>query len=153
MSTGISYEERGQGPPLVFLHGVGGDAACWLPQLEAFGEDHRAIAWNMPGYGSSAPLPAMTFAALSNMLLRLFDQLEIERAHLVGHSMGGMVAQEWRPAPRSAAPTGAGSASYSRAGSRPSIGAERWPISRRSSSPDWSARHPIRPVSLGRSAV
>jgi 3-oxoadipate enol-lactonase len=95
MSARISYVERGQGAPLVFLHGIGGDAACWQPQLKAFSEDYRVLAWNMPGYGGSDPLPEMTFAGLAEALLRLLDRLEIERAHLVGHSMGGMVAQEF----------------------------------------------------------
>jgi 3-oxoadipate enol-lactonase len=95
MSGGIIYVERGQGAPLVFLHGIGGDAACWRPQIEAFSESNRAIAWNMPGYGGSAPLPEMTFPGLAEALLRLLDRLEVERAHLVGHSMGGMVAQEF----------------------------------------------------------
>ena len=95
MNSGITYAERGQGVPLVFLHGIGGDAACWQPQLEAFSDGYRAIAWNMPGYGGSAPLPEMTFAGLAEALLRLLDRLDIEGAHLVGHSMGGMVAQEF----------------------------------------------------------
>lgn len=94
MSLSVTYEERGQGTALVFLHGIGGDAACWRPQLEAFGERFRAIAWNMPGYRESAPLAEMTFPALADALLGLLDQLGIERAHLVGHSMGGMIAQE-----------------------------------------------------------
>ena len=95
MSGGITHEERGQGPPLLFLHGIGGDAACWRPQLEAFSDCYRALAWNMPGYGGSASLPEMTFAALAEALLRLLDRLDIARVHLVGHSMGGMVAQEF----------------------------------------------------------
>ena len=95
MSGGVTYAQRGQGAPLVFLHGIGGDAACWQPQLEAFSEGHRAIAWNMPGYAGSPALPEMTFPGLAEALLRLLDCLDIERAHLVGHSMGGMVAQEF----------------------------------------------------------
>ena len=95
MTAGITYVERGEGAPLVFLHGIGGDAACWQPQLEAFSERYRAVAWNMPGYGGSAPLREMTFPGLAEALLRLLDRLDIERAHLVGHSMGGMVAQEF----------------------------------------------------------
>jgi 3-oxoadipate enol-lactonase len=91
MST---HEERGQGAALVFLHGIGGDAGCWRPQLEGFGDRYRAIAWSMPGYGGAAPLGEMTFAGLADALARLLDRLGIERAHLVGHSMGGMVAQE-----------------------------------------------------------
>lgn len=95
MSVGITHEERGHGPPLLFLHGIGGDAACWRPQLAAFSEGYRALAWNMPGYGSSASLPEMTFAGLADALLGLLDRLDIARVHLVGHSMGGMVAQEF----------------------------------------------------------
>lgn len=95
MSGGVTYAQRGQGAPLVFLHGIGGDAACWQPQLEAFSEGYRALAWNMPGYGGSDSLPEMTFAGLAEALLRLLDRLDIEHAHLVGHSMGGMVAQEF----------------------------------------------------------
>jgi 3-oxoadipate enol-lactonase len=95
MSVGITHEERGQGPALLFLHGIGGDAACWRPQLEAFSDCYRALAWNMPGYGGSASLPEMTFPALAEALLRLLDRLDIARVHLVGHSMGGMVAQEF----------------------------------------------------------
>ena len=49
-------QERGQGPALVFLHGIGGDAACWRPQLDVLSHALRAIAWNMPGYGGAAPL-------------------------------------------------------------------------------------------------
>lgn len=96
MSPRIKFEERaGAGPPLVFLHGLGGDAACWRPQLVAFGGRHRAIAWDMPGYGGSEPLNEMTFPALAAALGELLDDLQIERAHLVGHSMGGMVGQEF----------------------------------------------------------
>lgn len=94
MSGGHTYEERGQGTALVFLHGIGGDAACWRPQLDAFGARYRAIAWNMPGYGGSAPLAATTFPALALALIELLDRLGIERTHLVGHSLGGMIAQE-----------------------------------------------------------
>jgi 3-oxoadipate enol-lactonase len=94
MSARLTWEERGQGPALVFLHGVGGDAACWRPQLEFFSQRHRAIAWNMPGYRGSAALAEMTFPALASALAALLDRLEIAQAHLVGHSMGGMIAQE-----------------------------------------------------------
>jgi 3-oxoadipate enol-lactonase len=95
MSPRVAFEERaGAGPPVVFLHGLGGDAACWRPQLEALGGRYRAIAWDMPGYGGSERLEAMTLPALAAALAALLDRLGIERTHLVGHSMGGMVAQE-----------------------------------------------------------
>jgi len=90
--------ERGGGPAVVFLHGIGGDATSWLPELEALSPRYRAIAWDMPGYGASPALPRMTFPALAAALKALLDSLDIHRAHLIGHSIGGMVAQEFAAA-------------------------------------------------------
>ena len=85
----------GIGPEAIFyLHGVGGDRTSFDAQIGAGGPGFAHIAWDMPGYGDSAALPEMTFAALAEAALRLIDALHIERAHLVGHSMGGMIAQE-----------------------------------------------------------
>ncbi len=86
--------ERGVGAPVVFLHGIGGDAASWLPELEALSAHCRAVAWDMPGYGGSPALPETSFPALAAALAALIDALGAERAHLVGHSIGGMVALE-----------------------------------------------------------
>lgn len=90
------YLERGTGDEaLVLLHGIGGRADVWEPQLEAFSTRYRVVAWYMPGYGGSPPLPEMTFPALADALETLLDALHSKRVHLVGHSMGGMVAQEF----------------------------------------------------------
>ena len=66
----FGYEAAGDPalPPLVFLHGIGGAARAWRGQLEAFGGRYRAIAWDMPGYGGSAPLAAVSIAALADAL-------------------------------------------------------------------------------------
>lgn len=95
MTAAPHHIEAGEGPPLVLMHGVGGDAHSWDMQLEHFGRSNRAIAWDMPGYGGSAPIAPMTFPALAESLAALLDALDIESAHLLGHSMGGMVAQEF----------------------------------------------------------
>lgn len=80
---------------LLLLHGIGGCAEVWRPQLDAFADRYAVVAWNMPGYGGSPPLPTMTFPALAAALEALLDSLSAKRIHLVGHSMGGMVAQEF----------------------------------------------------------
>ena len=95
MTVPVHHVEAGRGEAVVFLHGVGGDSASWVPQIDAFSADFRAIAWDMPGYGGSPALERMTFPALADSLLELLDRLELDRVHLVGHSMGGMVAQEF----------------------------------------------------------
>jgi 3-oxoadipate enol-lactonase len=95
VSEAPHHSERGQGPAVIFLHGIGGDAQSWLPELEALSERCRAIAWDMPGYGDSPALPRMTFPALAEILKDLLGKLGVERAHLVGHSIGGMVALEF----------------------------------------------------------
>jgi 3-oxoadipate enol-lactonase len=85
-----------QRPPVVLLHGVGGNKAQWAGQLEHLArEGWRAFAWDMPGYGASAaPDGDYSFEMLAGALGRLLDRHDIGRAILVGHSMGGMVALE-----------------------------------------------------------
>ncbi len=96
MSSGITYLASGRnGPPLVFLHGIGGDGGSFRAQLAHFGARFRTFAWNMPGYGGSDPSAPLTFPALAAALARLLDELEATPAHLVGHSIGGMIAQEF----------------------------------------------------------
>ena len=89
----IAYKARGEGSAIVFLHGVGGGAESWDAQLCAFGESRFALAWDMPGYGASRPLPAPDFAGWSQALAGWLDSLSIESCVLVGHSIGGMIAQ------------------------------------------------------------
>jgi pimeloyl-ACP methyl ester carboxylesterase len=90
-----AYRQAGDGPETVlYLHGVGGDRTSFDAQIGACGPGFSHIAWDMPGYGDSAALPEMTFPALAGAAVRMLDELGVERAHIVGHSMGGMIAQE-----------------------------------------------------------
>lgn len=88
----IAWREAGDGPPVVFLHGLGGTRTAWDPQLQVLGNRFRCIAWDMPGYGASAPLAELTFPAIADSLAGLLDALDIESADLVGLSFGGMHA-------------------------------------------------------------
>jgi 3-oxoadipate enol-lactonase len=93
----FGYEAAGdpKKPPLVFLHGIGGAARAWRAQVEAFGDRYRAIAWDMPGYGGSAPLGSVNIATLADALDEFLRQIGAIKPILVGHSIGGMIVQEW----------------------------------------------------------
>lgn len=90
-----AYRMVGSGPEtILYLHGIGGDRTSFDAQIGAFGPRYTHIAWDMPGYGDSAALPDMTFPSLADAAVRLLDECGVCRAHVVGHSMGGMIAQE-----------------------------------------------------------
>jgi 3-oxoadipate enol-lactonase len=92
----FSYEAAGDPsmPPLVFLHGIGGAARAWRGQLDAFSDRYRTIAWDMPGYGTSAPLSTVSIAALADALRDFLQQTGATKPILVGHSVGGMIVQQ-----------------------------------------------------------
>ena len=91
----IGYTELGDAEalPIIFLHGVGSDKSVWRPQLEHFGADRRALAFDYPGYGDSDPAPDGTsrddYAAA---IFEAMDALNVDRAHICGLSLGGVVA-------------------------------------------------------------
>ena len=91
----LGYIEAGGGDatPIVFLHGVGSDKSVWHPQLDHFGKTRRAIAFDYPGYGDSDPAPAGTtrddYAAA---ILSAMRALGVDRAHICGLSLGGVIA-------------------------------------------------------------
>ena len=93
----VSTLEAGEGAPVLLLHGLGATKASFLPTVAALAERHRVIAMDHPGFGESdkpfpAPYDARFFATWAESLL---DEMEIEQAHVAGHSMGGRVAIEF----------------------------------------------------------
>jgi 3-oxoadipate enol-lactonase len=92
----FGYEAAGDAasPPLVFLHGIGGAARAWRGQLDFFGDRYRAVAWDMPGYGGSAPLTSVSIATLADALRDFLQQIGATKPILVGHSIGGMIVQQ-----------------------------------------------------------
>jgi pimeloyl-ACP methyl ester carboxylesterase len=92
----ISVMEAGEGPPVLALHGLGATKASFLPTVAALAGSYRTIAIDLPGFGDSdKPLRAAydpTFFARSGVAL--LDALGIERADVVGNSMGGRAALE-----------------------------------------------------------
>ena len=92
----ISVMAAGQGEPIILIHGLGATKASFLPTVGALGETHRVIAIDLPGFGDSVkPLGASYDAPFfSRAVIALLDALGLERASLVGNSMGGRVAVE-----------------------------------------------------------
>jgi 3-oxoadipate enol-lactonase len=93
----FAYEAAGDpgAVPLIFLHGIGGAARAWRHQLTKFSDRYRAIAWDMPGYGGSAPLASVSIATLAGALHQFITQIDAAKPILVGHSIGGMIVQKW----------------------------------------------------------
>jgi pimeloyl-ACP methyl ester carboxylesterase len=87
----LAYREAGSGPPIIFLHGLGGNSASWEPQFDAFASSHRVIAWDMPGFGDSELMPLATTRDYSTLALRFMDALGIDRAIGVATSYGTMI--------------------------------------------------------------
>ena len=90
----FTYESAGDPicPPLVFLHGIGGAARAWRGQLDFFRDRYCTIAWDMPGYGGSAPLTAVSIASFAAALQDFLQQVGATKPILIGHSIGGMIA-------------------------------------------------------------
>lgn len=88
----LHYEECGTGTPIVFVHEFAGDLRSWEPQLRHFGQRYRAIAYAARGYPpSDIPEHASSYsqARAADDIAAILDHLGLERAHIVGLSMGG----------------------------------------------------------------
>jgi pimeloyl-ACP methyl ester carboxylesterase len=95
MNAVPTFTTLGGGPTVLMLHGIGGGHLAFAPQVETLASaGYRAVAWDMPGYGHSAPIEPYTFKGLAESCIHLIESLKCASVVLVGHSMGGMVAQE-----------------------------------------------------------
>ena len=98
----VAWRERGAGELVILLHGMGGSRISWEPQFAGLGTSWRVAAWDLPGYGDSAPIAESppTFRAWTDAAVGWMTTLGAHRVHVVGISMGGMVAQylaAWHP--------------------------------------------------------
>jgi len=95
-SAQLAYGRTGRGTPVVLIHGVGMQGSVWAPQADALAARYQVIALDMPGHGGSSLPPAETrLSDYSDAVAALLDALAIERAHVVGHSMGALVALQF----------------------------------------------------------
>ena len=93
--TSLHYEQTGAGTPVVFVHEFAGDYRTWEPQLRAFARTHRCVTYSQRGYPpSDVPNEPARYGQdiARGDVIDLMDALGIERAHVVGHSMGAYTA-------------------------------------------------------------
>lgn len=91
----VYYEEQGSGDPLLLIMGLAADSLAWMFQLPDFAKHYRTIVYDNRGVGrSSKPAGPYSIAQMAEDAVGVLDTLDIRRAHVVGVSMGGMIAQE-----------------------------------------------------------
>ncbi len=91
----VNYVDVGEGPALVFVHGLTGCWQNWLENIPHFARSHRVIALDLPGFGfSPMPTEKISINGYAGVLDELLDELDIERAAVVGNSMGGFIGAE-----------------------------------------------------------
>lgn len=90
----LAYDERGTGPAVLMIQGVGLAGAAWRPQVSALETEFRTISVDNRGVGGSdASIKGLSIEVMADDAIGICDNLGIDRFHLVGHSMGGLIAQ------------------------------------------------------------
>lgn len=91
----LNYQDQGSGPALVFIHGLGENAASWDAQIDFFSRTFRTITPDLRGHGKSGETDDfITMQLMADDIVNLLQTLNIEHAHFVGLSMGGLLCQE-----------------------------------------------------------
>ncbi len=90
----LNYEERGEGTALVLVHGLGNDLHLWDGIVDELSKHHRVVRFDVRGFGASDKPPGPYSAAMfARDVVALLDALALDRAHVMGLSMGGVIAQ------------------------------------------------------------
>jgi pimeloyl-ACP methyl ester carboxylesterase len=93
--TRVNYVEMGEGPPLIFIHGLSGCWQNWLENIPHFAERHRVVALDLSGFGESElPHEDISIPGYGRFVDAFLGAIGVERATLVGNSMGGFIAAE-----------------------------------------------------------
>jgi pimeloyl-ACP methyl ester carboxylesterase len=91
----VAYRSAGEGPALVLLHGFLCDSRCWKQQVADLSDRFAVVAWDAPGAGASSdPSDPFTITDWGQCLAEFLDVVGVARAHVVGLSWGGLLAQE-----------------------------------------------------------
>lgn len=90
----IHYQSYGEGPPVVFVHGLGGSANVWHGVMQAMQQHHHCVALDLRGHGRSSTGGKLSIEGWASDVLALLKRLELPSAAVVGHSLGTLVAQQ-----------------------------------------------------------
>lgn len=91
----LAYDVRGDGPPVLFIQGVGAQGDAWRPQVEGLAGRFACLTFDNRGMARSRPNAApVTVAQMADDARAVLDHVGWETAHVVGHSLGGLVAQQ-----------------------------------------------------------
>jgi 3-oxoadipate enol-lactonase len=91
----LYYELAGSGPPLLLIQGVGVSGECWRPQVSALTQHFQTLIFDNRGIARSVPCRGpITIEAMAQDAQALMDAAGWESAHVAGHSMGGVIAQQ-----------------------------------------------------------
>ena len=91
----IYIGDEGKGFPLILIHGFLGSSKMWEPQINFFKNHFRVITPDLPGFGKSNKAKSHnSIQSIANLLMECLEEKKIDKFYLLGHSMGGMIAQE-----------------------------------------------------------
>ena len=91
----IYIDDQGNGFPLVLVHGFLGSSEMWILQKEFLSNHFRVISPALPGFGESYKVKSQnSIHKMAQTILKNLNEMNIEKFHLLGHSMGGMIVQE-----------------------------------------------------------
>src|SRR3989339_1460207 len=89
----LYFQSKGEGVPIIFVHGFSLDSRMWDPQVEIFSKTNQVITYDIRGFGKS-PVPVGPYSHIED-LHNLVNHLKIQKFHLVGLSLGGEIAIDY----------------------------------------------------------
>ncbi|WP_449415795.1 alpha/beta fold hydrolase [Ochrobactrum teleogrylli] len=89
----IHYQRKGAGYPMVLIHGVGGNLSNWDQVCDHLLTEFDVVRLDLRGHGASGPIDKLSIDIFAEDVINMMDDEGIEQAHLVGFSLGGLIAQ------------------------------------------------------------
>ncbi|MFX1356119.1 MAG: alpha/beta fold hydrolase [Promethearchaeota archaeon] len=92
----INYQVKGEGEPIILIHGGSASVMHWLYQVPELSKHYKVIAYDIRGHGKTdKPKQDYSIEIFSEDLSELLNELQVDKAHIIGHSLGGMIAQQF----------------------------------------------------------